>query len=109
MLRVLGLSIAALMLVPSSAFALTVINRDKQEITIGVDSGNKEEVQKVPAGKSLNLGKFCAQDGCGISGPWGYSVLANANDTVIYSDGLARLSTSESASGRSTGEMGRSR
>ena len=109
MLRVLSLSFATLMLVTSSASALTVINKDKHELTIGVDSGNKEAVQKVPAGKSLDLGKFCAQDGCGIDGPWGYSVLANPNDTVIYSNGLASLSTSQSASGTSTGEMGRSR
>ena len=44
----------------------------------GIDYGAKSTVEKVPAGKSVT---FECKDGCGVTGPWGFSRIAKGGDT----------------------------
>lgn len=83
---VLVASIAAL--VPASASALTIANQDKAELKIGIDEGNVEHVKTVAAGKSGDLSAVCKQ-GCGLTGPWGFSWMAQPGDELVYNN--ARL------------------
>lgn len=76
--KTLASSAAALLLLTGSAAAVTVKNTSTNEISIGVDYGNKEEVKKVPAGKSVT---FDCKDGCGVTGPWSFSWMAKGDDT----------------------------
>lgn len=78
-----------LLLFSASASALTVNNKGTDAITIGLDAGSKEKVEKVAAGKSAKIDGFCAEDGCGVTGPWGYSVMTKPGDTLVYQDGEA--------------------
>jgi len=89
MIRITATAFGALLLLTSAASALTITNKEDKEITIGLDAGNKEEVQKVPAGKSVKVEDFCAEDGCGVTGPWGYSVMTKPGDTLVYDEGKA--------------------
>lgn len=75
----------ALVLTAGPAAAVTVKNTSDVEITIGVDRGSKEEVQKVPAGKSVTVE---CKDGCGVTGPWGFSWKASGDDEIV-TDGTA--------------------
>jgi hypothetical protein len=81
-------STAALLLLTGSAAAVTVSNTGANEISIGVDYGNTEEVKKIPAGKSVKLD---CKEGCGVTGPWGFSWLAQPNETFT-TDGKSMIS-----------------
>ncbi|MCB1485569.1 MAG: hypothetical protein KDJ17_11830 [Hyphomicrobiaceae bacterium] len=89
--------ICALLMTTGSAFALTVNNQSDQKIKIGLDSGNKEKVETIAAGKSANFPNFCHESGCGISGPWGYSVMTKPGDTLTYSKGVVHLSSQQAS------------
>ncbi len=89
--------ICALLMTTGSAFALTVNNQSDQQIKIGLDAGNKEKVETIDAGKTANFPEFCHESGCGISGPWGYSVMTKPGDTLTYSKGVVHLSSQEAA------------
>lgn len=67
---------------PSLAAALTLTNKDKEEHSIGVDMGAKEETHKVAAGASVSI-KGC-DDGCGVTGPWQYSRMLKTGDKVDF-------------------------
>lgn len=69
----------ALLLMTSAASAVTVTNKDTSPHKIGIDWGAKESVETVGAGKSA---KINCPDGCGISGPWGFSWMAKGDDTI---------------------------
>ena len=84
MLKTLLVSAAALMMMSGAASALTVTNKGTKDHTIGVDMGNKEAVEKVAANHSVSL-KSCA-DGCGITGPWGYSWMAKDGEDFAFDD-----------------------
>ena len=73
----------ALVLIAGPAAAVTVKNTSNAEITVGVNWGNKTKVETVAAGKSVS---FESKDGCGVTGPWGFSWMAKGDD-VIPTDG----------------------
>jgi hypothetical protein len=75
------------------AFAVTVKNTSSGEFTIGVDMGNSEKVETIPAGKEVKLD---CKDGCGVTGPWGFSWFAKTGDT-ISSNGQALVTVQEPA------------
>ena len=81
MTKTLAAGIVASMLAVTPAFALTVTNESAEEVTIGLDMGNKESVHKIPAGQSVSFKSEC-DDGCGVTGPWGYSWMAKTGDTI---------------------------
>ena len=81
MKKTLAAGIVASMLAVTPAFALTVTNESAEEVTIGLDMGNKESVHKIPAGQSVSFKSEC-DDGCGVTGPWGYSWMAKTGDTI---------------------------
>ena len=80
---------AALVLFAAPALALTVTNRDSKEHTIGLDMGNKESVHAIPAGQSITFKNEC-DEGCGVTGPWGYSIMAKTGEK-IETDGKSRV------------------
>jgi hypothetical protein len=73
------------------AYAVTVKNTSTGEFTIGVDMGASEKVETIAAGKSVEVD---CKDGCGVTGPWGFSWMAKGND-VISSDGTALVTVQE--------------
>jgi len=75
----------AFLLMAGPAAAVTVKNTSNAEITIGVDWGSKEKVETVPAGKSVTVE---CKDGCGVTGPWGFSWKASGDDEIV-TDGTA--------------------
>jgi hypothetical protein len=81
MKKTLAAGIVASMLAVTPAFALTVTNESAEEVTVGLDMGNKESVHKIPAGQSASFKSEC-DDGCGVTGPWGYSWMAKTGDTI---------------------------
>jgi hypothetical protein len=85
---------AAFLLVAGTATAATVKNTGGAEFTIGVDMGNSEKIDKVAAGKSVSLD---CPDGCGVTGPWGFSWMV-AGDDVISSDGQSLIVVDEKKS-----------
>ena len=62
-----------------TASAVTVKNTSSGEFTIGVDLGNEEKVETIAAGKEV---KVDCKNGCGITGPWGFSWMAKSGDTI---------------------------
>jgi len=64
------------------AMALTLTNTGKDEQTVGIDKGAKEEVLKIGAGKSVTV-KGC-EDGCGVTGPWDYSKFSVTSDKIEF-------------------------
>jgi len=73
----------ALMLASGPAWAVTVTNQAKQEHTLTVDLGEKENDHKIAAGASL---KVDCPDGCGLrlrSGPVGYDRMADSGDKLV--------------------------
>jgi len=82
---------AALFLVTAPAGAATVKNTSDGEITIGIDYGNTEKVEQVPAGKSVKLD---CKEGCGVTGPWGFSWMVAEGDTVS-TDGSSLVTVKE--------------
>ena len=65
--------------------ALTVNNTSSNEISIGLDQGDKESVHKIAAGKSVTFKNEC-DNHCGVTGPWNFSWWAKTSD-VISTDG----------------------
>lgn len=84
---------AAFLMIAGPAAAVTVKNNSDAEITVGVDMGSKEEVKTIGAGKSVKLD---CPDGCGVTGPWGFSWMASGDDT-IESDGTALVTVGKTA------------
>ena len=76
-------AVIAAVLVTAPAYAVTVENKSADAIKIGIDYGAKEEVKDIGANKSL---KFDCPEGCGVTGPWGFSWMAHGDD-VITTDG----------------------
>lgn len=70
---------ALLVALAGPAAAVTVKNTASAEVTIGIDYGDKEKVESIPAGKSVT---FECKDGCGISGPWSFSWMAKGDDEI---------------------------
>ncbi len=79
------IAIAAAALLATPAAALTIENQDKAELKIGIDEGNVEHVESVAAGKSADLSAKC-KDGCGLTGPWGFSWMAKPGDKLTFKD-----------------------
>ena len=69
----------ALALLAVPAAAITVKNSSAGEITIGIDTGDKEKIETIAAGKSV---KFDCKGGCGVTGPWGFSWMASGDDEI---------------------------
>lgn len=84
MMKSVSVATLALLISTGVANALTVSNTGAKAFTVGVDMGNKEMTKEVAAGKSAKISG--CDNGCGVTGPWGYSWWANAGDT-IKSDG----------------------
>ncbi len=82
-------AIAIAMVAPASA--VTVKNTSSGEFTIGVDLGNSEKIETIAAGKEVKLD---CKDGCGVTGPWGFSWMAKGDD-VISSNGEALVTVQE--------------
>ncbi|MFN3624745.1 MAG: hypothetical protein ACK4TP_11865 [Hyphomicrobium sp.] len=74
-----------------TASAVTVKNTSSGEFTIGVDLGNEEKVETIAAGKEVKLD---CKEGCGVTGPWGFSWFAKGDD-VISSNGQALVTVQE--------------
>jgi hypothetical protein len=79
-LKTVSLALASFLVFTGSASAVTVLNKDTKEHTIGIDLGNKEAVEHIAAGKSV---KFDCPDGCGVTGPWGFSWMAKGADEIV--------------------------
>ena len=73
------------------AYAVTVKNTSAGEFTIGVDMGDTEKVETIAAGKEVKLD---CKEGCGVTGPWGFSWFAKSGDT-ISSNGQALVTVQE--------------
>lgn len=80
--------VAAGLLLASPAYAVTVENSSSNDVKIGVDHGNDEEVLSVAAKKSA---KFDCPDGCGVTALWGFSWMAQG-DGDIKTDDSSRVS-----------------
>lgn len=78
------LAIAAI-LVATPAAALTIDNQDADELRFGIDEGNVEHVETVAAGTSAEFAAKC-KDGCGLTGPWGFSWMAEPGDKLTFKD-----------------------
>jgi hypothetical protein len=78
------LALAAVLLATPAA-ALTIENQDKAELKFGIDEGDTEHVETVAAGKSGDFSAKC-KDGCGLTGPWGFSWMAKAGDKLTFKD-----------------------
>ncbi len=76
-----------------TASAVTVKNTSSGEFTIGVDLGSEEKIETIAAGKEVKLD---CKDGCGVTGPWGFSWMAKGDD-VISSNGQSLVSVQEPA------------
>lgn len=76
-------AVIAAVLFTAPAYAVTVENKSAGAIKIGIDYGAKEEVKDIEANKSV---KFDCPEGCGVTGPWGFSWMAQGDD-VITTDG----------------------
>jgi hypothetical protein len=98
-LKTLLPSAVALLLLAGQATAVTVKNTSEKEISIGVDYGAKEEVKNVAAGKSAT---FECDEGCGVTGPWGYSWMAEG-DATFSTDG-SRMVAGEALATEGAGE-----
>lgn len=78
-LKLLTSSALALLMLTGSAAAVTVKNTSGEEISIGVDHGANEKIEKIGAGKSVKLD--CSEQ-CGVTGPWGFSWMAKGDETI---------------------------
>jgi hypothetical protein len=95
---------ALTLLMATSAFAVTVDNQSGGQIKVGVDYGTKEDVKTIGANKSVKLD---CKEGCGVTGPWGFSWIAKGDDT-IPTDGKSLIVVSETSAteGVGAGESG---
>jgi hypothetical protein len=78
-LSTVATSLAAILALTASAGAVTVKNTSSGEFTVGVDYGDKEKIETIAAGKSVDLD---CPDGCGVTGPWGFSWMASGKDSI---------------------------
>jgi hypothetical protein len=92
MLKVL-MGTAAFLMIAGPAAAVTVKNNSDAEISIGIDWGDKNKVETVAAGKSV---EFECKEGCGVTGPWGFSWMASGDD-VIPTDGKSLVTVGKTA------------
>lgn len=76
----------ALVAFATPAAALTIDNQDKAELKVGIDEGAVEHVESIAAGKTGDLSTKCKQ-GCGLTGPWGFSWMAKPGDKLVFNDG----------------------
>jgi len=90
-IKALLLATALVASVAGTANAVTVTNTDAKNQTIGIDWGNKEKVDAVAAGKSVT---FECPDGCGVTGPWGFSWMAKGSDVATWNGESIVLSNS---------------
>ena len=105
--KAIAAALGAAVLLASPAAAVLVKNTGSEAFKIGVDRGNDEEVKTVAGQKSAT---FDCAEGCGITGPWGYSWMASGDDT-LSSDGKSRIvvgKTGGASEGASAGEAGSS-
>ena len=68
-------------LIATPAVALTIENQDKAELKVGIDEGNVEHVESIAGGKTGDLSAKC-KEGCGLTGPWGFSWMAKPGDKL---------------------------
>ena len=96
-MKVLSVAAAAALVlaIASPAFVVTVKNTSSGEFTVGVDLGNEEKIETIAAGKEVKLD---CKDGCGVTGPWGFSWMAKG-DATISSDGQSLINVTESKRG----------
>lgn len=83
MLKQLTASILALAMSAGAASALVVTNAASEDHKIGIDMGQEERVETIAAGKSVDLSESC-QNGCGLTGPWGYSYMAKTGEDFSF-------------------------
>ena len=98
-LKALASTIAAAFLLAAPAHAVTVENTSGNAFKIGVDYGDSEEVKDIAAKKSA---QFDCPDGCGVTGPWGYSWMAQGDDRRS-SNGKGRIVVGEAGSAEGAG------
>lgn len=80
-----GLALAAA-LFAAPAMALSIDNQDAEELKFGIDEGETEHVETVAAGEKGDFTDKC-KNGCGLTGPWGFSWMAEAGDSLTVKDG----------------------
>ncbi len=54
-------------------------------LKVGIDEGDKEHVETIAAGKTGDLSAKC-KDGCGLTGPWGFSWMAAPGEKLVFKD-----------------------
>lgn len=96
MLKPALLGAALALVMTPAAHALTINNTSANEISIGLDQGDKESVHKIAAGKSVTFKNEC-DDHCGVTGPWNFSWWAKTGDS-IETDGVSLTSAKDDAS-----------
>lgn len=84
MLKTTTIAVLAMFATAGAAHAVTISNTGDKPFSIGIDMGNKEMTKEIAAGKSAKISG--CENGCGVTGPWGYSKWGKAGDT-IKSDG----------------------
>jgi len=84
----------AVALMAGPAAAVTVKNTSSAEVTVGVDWGSKEKIETIPAGESVS---FDCKEGCGVTGPWGFSWMASGKDEIT-TDGTALVTVMDGKS-----------
>ena len=82
-----------LLIAPASA--VTVKNNSSKQISIGIDRGDKESVEKIDANASA---KFDCKEQCGFTGPWGFSWMAKGDETIT-TDGNSLVTTTAAEQG----------
>jgi hypothetical protein len=85
MIKAIAASVVALSFMAGHASALTITNKSSKEQTIGIDMGDKERTEKIDAGKSVTISDEC-KDGCGFTGPWGYSWMAKSGEDFAFDE-----------------------
>jgi hypothetical protein len=106
MLKQLVVATTAFFLTAGAASALTIVNQDAKDYTLRVDLGEKETTHKIPANETVKLQRDVCPTSCGLNGPWFYTWMADAGDTVTIKDGepLAMSTAAVGASGGATGK-----
>lgn len=88
-LKVLGVALAASLLVSTSALALSVTNRDASSHTVFVQQGDNQSEHSLPAGESFEA---ACEEGCilRLSGAEGETPAENADKLVILEGSIQR-------------------
>lgn len=89
----------ALFVMTGSASAVTVKNEDTVSHKIGINRGNSASLATIGPKKSE---KFDCPEGCGFSGPWGFSWMAKGDD-VITTDGKSLVTDYKGFKGHESG------